>query len=107
MKSSLHNRLPILNTRGVIRILDVNGYPTPIPHEQIESIKKLLESNLSFDPYPYLTEGTDVVVAKGPLEGMSGKIVERRGEYRLILSVNLVNRSISLEVDISDVELNQ
>jgi len=107
VNSSLENKLKILNTRGVIRILGINGHPTPVPNEQIESIKRLLEADLNFDPYPYFKEGKEVVVVKGPLEGMSGKIVERRGEFRLILSVDLINRSISVEVDISDVELNQ
>lgn len=104
---SPENRLKVLNTRGVIRILCVNGSPTPVPNEQIESIKRLLETNLYFDPFPYFTEGIEVVVVNGPLEGMKGKIIERRGECRLIMSVYLIKCSISVEVDITDVELNQ
>ncbi|TDI90640.1 MAG: hypothetical protein E2O72_03690 [Candidatus Dadabacteria bacterium] len=57
VNSSLENRLKILNTRGVIRILGVSGHPIPVPHEQIESIKRLLETNLQFDPYPYFRKG--------------------------------------------------
>ena len=68
---------------------------------------KELETNLYFDPFPYFTEGKEVVVVNGPLDGMRGKIIERRGECRLIMSVDLIKRSISVEVDISDVELNQ
>ena len=107
VNSSLENRLKILNIRGVIRILGVSGHPIPVPHEQIESIKRLLEINLQFDPYPYFTEGEEVVVVRGPLEGMSGKIIERKGVCRLILAVDLIKRSISVEVDIVDVEINQ
>ena len=99
--------MKILNTRGVIRILGIYGHPIPVPHEQIESIKSLLETNFQFDPYPYFTEGEEVVVVRGPLEGMSGKIIERKGVRRLILAVDLIKRSISVEVDIVDVELNQ
>jgi len=78
-----------------------------VPNEQIESIKRLLETNFQFDPYTYFTEGEEVVVVRGPLEGMSGKIIERKGVRRLILAVDLIKRSISVEVDIVDVELNQ
>lgn len=106
VNTTLENRIRILNTRGVIKILGVNGIPSPIPSEQIKSIKYILESNLICDPWPYLTEGKDVVVIRGPLEGTSGKIIERRGECRLILSVDLIKRSVSVEVDIEDVELN-
>jgi len=83
INSSLENRLKILNTRGVIRILGVNGFPTPISNEQIEAIKSILDTNLNYDPFPYLSQGTEVVVARGPLEGASGKIVERRGGISL------------------------
>ena len=103
---SPENRLKILNTRGVVKMLGVNGFPTPVPNEQIESIKRLMETDLCYDPCPYLCEGKEVIVNNGPLEGMKGKILERRGEYRLILSVDLINRSISVEVDINDVELS-
>lgn len=106
VSTSLENRLKILNTKGVIRILGVNGFPTPISNEQIENIKSILNANLSYDPCPYLKEGQQVVVVRGPLEGASGKIVQRRGEYRLILSIDLIKRSVSVEVDIDDVELD-
>lgn len=106
VNSSLENRLKILNTRGVIRILGVNGFPTPVSNKQIEIIKSILDTNLICAPYPYLTEGKEVVVVRGPLEGAIGKIIGRRGEYKLILSVDLIKRSVSVEVDIDNVERN-
>ena len=101
----LQDRWNVLNTCGVVRILGVNGTPIPVPVEQIEAVKRLLKSNLKYDPYPYLTQGTEVVVINGPLQGMVGRISERRGKYRLILSVDLIQRSVSVELDIRDVEL--
>lgn len=106
VNSSLENRLKILSTRGVIQILGINGFPTSVSNEQIESIKSILETNLICDPCPYLTQGKEVIIIRGPLEGTSGRIVERKGEYRLILSMDLIKRSVSVEVDIDDVELN-
>lgn len=99
------DKLHVLTTKGVVRILGVNGNPTPIPDQQINSIKSLLESNLKYDPYKYLVEGSEVEVINGPLMGSRGRIVERRGQYRLILSVDLIQRAVSVEVDIDDVEL--
>lgn len=102
---SLQDRWNVLNACGVVRILGVNGTPIPVPVEQIEAVKRLLESNLRYDTYYYFTQGTEVVVIKGPLQGMVGRILERRGNYRLIFSVDMIHRSVSVEVDIRDVEL--
>jgi transcription antitermination factor NusG len=104
VNSRLVDRWKLLNTRGVVRILGINGAPIPVPVEQIEAIKRLLESKLKFDPYAYLAQGKEVVVAKGPLQGITGRILERRGDYRLILSVDMIRRSVSAQVDIRDVE---
>ena len=96
----------VLNTRGVVRILGVNGTPAPVPVEQIEAIRKLLQCDLKYDPYPYFCQGREVTVVNGPLQGVRGKIVRRRGNYRLVLSVDNIKRSIAVEVDIKDVELD-
>jgi transcription antitermination factor NusG len=103
----LQDRWDVLNTRGVVRILGVgiSGNPIPIPVEQINAIKSLLESRVGCDPYPYFTQGREVVVANGPLQGVRGRILERRGNYRLVLSIDIIQRSVSVEVDVRDIEL--
>ena len=97
--------LHIYNTQSVIRILGNNGQYTPIPVEQINSIKKLLECGLNYDLYPYLTEGKEVVVTRGPMEGVTGKVIQRKGKDRLIVSVDLIKRSVGIELEAGLVEL--
>ncbi|MGB7293156.1 MAG: UpxY family transcription antiterminator [Thermodesulfobacteriota bacterium] len=99
------DRFNVLNTRGVVRILGNKGNPMPVPVEEIEATKTLLESGLRYEPFSYLTEGKEVVVIRGPLEGVGGRILQVRGATRLIISVNLIQRSVSVEVDVSDIEL--
>lgn len=101
----VRDKMNVLTTKGVVRMLGINGDPTPIPDEQVNSIKNLLESNLRYDPYQYIAEGREVEVVNGPLAGTKGRILQRRGQYRLILSVDLIQRAVSVEVDIDDVEL--
>ena len=101
----LKDRLSVLNTRGVVRILGINGNPVPVPVEQIDAIKRVLESKLKYDPYPYFIQGREVVITNGPLQGMRGRILERRGSYRLILSIDIIQRSVVVEVDIKLVGL--
>lgn len=103
---SLQDCWSVLNTRGVVRILGVNGTLVPVPAEQIDAVRKILECNLKYDLYPYFSQGREVTVVNGPLQGVRGKIVRRRGNYRLVLSVDNIKRSIAVEVDIRDVELD-
>jgi len=105
VNTTLDYKLDILNTPGIVRILGISGRPVAIPDDQIVSIRKLLESKVSFDPYPYFKEGKRVIVTHGPLESIVGRIVERRGLKKLILSVDLIKRSVSVEVDIDLVDL--
>jgi len=105
INSTLEDRLTILNTPGIVRILGVTGSPIPIPDEQVEAVKKLIESRLPYDPYPYYNEGKMVMVVNGPLQGVVGRILQKRTSNKLILSVDLIKRSVSVEVQAEDVEL--
>lgn len=101
----LQERWNVLNTRGVVKVLGVNGNPVPVPVEQIDAINKLLENRLKYEPYSYFATGKEVVVTNGPLQGIRGKIVDKRGGCRLVLSVDIIQRSVAVEVDIRDVEI--
>lgn len=97
-------RLEVLTTNGVVCILGSSGRPVPVPLQEIESTRKLLRSGLKFSPFPYEIEGKKAVIVSGPLEGARGKVLYARGGCNLIMSVNLIRRSVSVEVDINDVE---
>jgi transcription antitermination factor NusG len=98
-------RLSVLQTPGVVQILSEGSKPVPIPEEQISSIQKLVESGLTYDPYPYLKEGTYVRVIRGPLQGVEGLLLEKRKKHVLVLSVDLIQQSAALQVDISDTDV--
>ncbi|MER3446520.1 MAG: antitermination protein NusG [Candidatus Dadabacteria bacterium] len=102
---ALEDRLRVLSTKGALRIVGSGGVPVPVSLDQIEAIKRVVEGKVEYDCYPYLTQGREVVVINGPLEGVRGRILERRGNYRLIISVDTIKRSVSVEVDPRDIEL--
>lgn len=93
-------RVPILTTPGVIRIL---GAHSAIPEAEIAAIQAAVASRLPASPCSYLKIGTKVQVIAGPLSGVEGILVSYGGHYRLILSVNLVQNSISVDVGYKDV----
>ncbi len=94
----------VITSKGVVKILGTNGTPIPIPINEIDSVKTLLKSGLKYDPYPYLKSGMKVQVIRGPLQGIIGKINERLGKYKLLISIELIKRSISVEIDVKDIE---
>jgi len=96
---NVNERLPILITPGVNFIVGVGRSPVAVDQSEISSIHHVLSSGLAARPWPYLNIGETVRIANGPLEGLSGIIVREKGEDRLIVSVSLLMRSVSVEID--------
>jgi transcription antitermination factor NusG len=98
-------RLPVLQTSGVVRFVGNGDGLDPVPEDQIVSIQRLMESGLRYDPYPYLKEGMQVRVVRGPLKGIEGILVDKRKKHLLVLSVDMIQQSAALQVDISDTDV--
>ena len=97
-------RLAILKCTGVVSIVSVEGEPAPIPEHQIDGIRRLIESELAFDPCPMLREGMMVEVVHGPLRSVIGRLIRKNDKARLVLSVELIGQGVSVEVDAADVK---
>ena len=95
----------VLSVRGVARILG----PRPleysvVPEHEIESIRTLVESRLRLDPFPCLRVGQMVRIKRGLLKGVEGRLIERRGRLRIVVSVELLGRAVAADVRADDVE---
>ncbi len=100
-----HAHLDILKTDSVVRILGNDGKPIPVPDEQISAIQVLIKSGMAVIPCAYLKEGMRVRVVHGPLIGIEGILLGTRPKKnRLVLSVDLLKESVSVEIDEFDVE---
>ena len=97
------NRYKILNIPGAVRFVGHEGHAEPVPEEQIQSVRKFLESKISMDPYPYLKKGSRVEIIAGPLKGIQGILIKKRGRFRFVLQVDLIRQAVSVEIDASDV----
>ncbi|HEY7059825.1 MAG TPA: UpxY family transcription antiterminator [Vicinamibacterales bacterium] len=95
--------LPVLTCNGVVSIVSFNGDIAPIPADEIEAIRRLVESDLQYDPCPLIREGTMVEVVHGPLKGVVGRLTRKGSHARLMLAVDLIGQAVSVEVDASDV----
>jgi transcription antitermination factor NusG len=91
-------RLPILTTPGVLLVVGAGRTPVPIDDEEIESLRVLATSNLKLDAWPYLHIGERVQIVNGPLAGAEGILLAARAQRRLVVSVTLLQRSVSVEI---------
>jgi transcriptional antiterminator NusG len=93
------NRLKVIKTKGVIRILGNKGIPTAIPENQIEAIRRIVDNGKEISSYPYMKTGQMVRVMSGPLNGVEGIFVADKGKGKLIISVDILHRSVSVEIE--------
>src|SRR5215472_7480358 len=89
-------RLPILTTPGINQILGNGSGPKPVPDVEVASLKTALQANVNVQPFPYPPEGHKVRITKGALAGIEGTIVMVKDGMRLVLSINLLQRSVLL-----------
>lgn len=73
-----------------------------MPQEDIERIREFLGQGWRAEPHPYLPAGRRARVVQGPLAGMEGIIVRRKNRSRLVLSFDLIQRSMAIEMDEGD-----
>ncbi len=97
-------RLPILKCSGVVSIVSFDGEMVPIPDFEIDGIRRVVDSELQFDPCPFIREGTMVEVVHGPLKGIVGRLIRKGAHARLMLAVDLIGQAVSIEVDAADVK---
>ena len=97
-------RLDIVKVPSVVRIVGSNNGPEPIPDEQIQSLKHFVFAEIPLNPYPYLKEGDEVRIIRGALKGLRGILVEKKSQFRFVLSVDLIQQSVSCEIDAEDCE---
>jgi transcription antitermination factor NusG len=91
-------RLPILKIPTVMSVAGMGRTPEPIPAEEISALQVVCKSGVNAIPCPYLTAGAKVRILEGPLTGLEGILMQDK-ETRLVLSVTLLQRSVSVEVD--------
>src|SRR5208282_328297 len=100
----LDRMLNIVTTPGVHSLISWGGRPADIPSEEIEAVRRLVESPLQVEPHPFLKCGDLVRIRSGPLEGIEGILVRKTGGVRLVLSVEMLSKSAAVEVDVKVVE---
>jgi len=100
-------RLPIVTTPGVTHILGAGNRPIPLSETEIASLQIAIKTQLPLQPFPFLQVGQRVRIEEGVLAGVVGIVVSVKRSVNLVLSVTLLQRSVLLEINRDQVDLDQ
>lgn len=97
------DRMRILTTPGVVKLVSFQGQPASIPEAEIDNLRQLCAKDAPMEPHPYLKVGRRVRITKGPFAGAEGILQRRKGRYRFVLTLDLIARAVAMEIDTCDV----
>lgn len=103
VRMALENKLQVLELPGAVRLVSFNGKPAAVPADEIETLQTRL-SGARIEPHPYLQTGRRVRVRSGAMQGLEGIVVRRKDRCRIVFSIDLIMRSVAVEVDQADLE---
>jgi transcription antitermination factor NusG len=98
-RSAYSDRTIVLRQPGVASVVTVDRNPAAIPNHEIDAVRGLLESGLPLGPWPFLTAGQGVRIAHGLLAGFEGTLVRDCSAWRVVVSINALQRSVAVQID--------
>jgi transcription antitermination factor NusG len=104
VRIALGARLRVLEVPGVVHLVGFGSLPVALSDSEIESLRGGLAQQSRVEPHPYLRTGKRVRVTAGPFSGSEGILLRRKGAHRVVLSLDLIMRSLAVEVDLADVQ---
>src|SRR5260370_20053729 len=102
---ALRDRLRVLEIPSVARLVGFGGPPVALPDDEMEAMRIGLASQLRAEPHPYLKVGRRVRVVGGPLAGLEGRITRKKKQLRFVISLDLIMRSVAVEMDAADLKV--
>jgi transcription antitermination factor NusG len=102
---ALCDRLRVLEVPSVVRLVGFDRRPVSLADDDLKRIRQFLERGFHAEPHPYLIAGKRVRVSHGPLAGMEGILSQRKGKFRVVISIELVQRAVAVDVAEADVDL--
>ena len=104
LRGPVSHWLPVLATVGVHNVVGFGGQPASISSAEIEAIRRVVASPVRAEPHPFLKCGDRVRVKAGPLQGLEGILLRKKNWWRLLLSIEMLQRSVAVEIDAAMVQ---
>ncbi len=97
---ALQDKIAVLETVGVARLVGINGKAMPIPEEQIVAVRTMMEHRLPCTPHPYLAEGMRVRIKCGLLAGLEGILIQKKQRHRLVINVDAIQQAMAMTIEV-------
>jgi transcription antitermination factor NusG len=97
-------RIPVLQTLGVVHLVSVGGKAARLQDEEIARLRTCATRSNEVEPHPYLKLGHRVRVKHGPFAGWEGILVQKQNAARLVISVEQIAKSVAINLNGADVE---
>ncbi len=104
LRSDLRDKTEILRTPGVFFLVENSGHACPVPDYEIEAIQRVVNSEMEFQPHPFLKSGEHVEIRSGPLAGVRGIFVRNKNQHRIVVAVEVLQKAVSVEVSLENVQ---
>jgi transcription antitermination factor NusG len=104
VRIALRDRLDVLRVPGIVDFVGFSGKPVHIEEEEISNLRRALSHGRRAEPHPLITQGRKVRVTAGPLAGLQGIVVRRKGQIEVVVSLELIQRSVLVEIDSAELE---
>ena len=104
VKGAFNRRLQVVSTPGVHMILSHGERAAVIPENEIDAIRQTIEGHFRVEPHPFLRCGERVRVIRGSLQGVEGILIRKKNQFRLVLTVEMLAKSVAVEIDATAVE---
>lgn len=102
VRITLRDQLRVVQIPGVVRLVGFNGKPAALPEEEISALRASLGNSINAVPHPLLATGRRVRVTNGPLNGLTGVVLRRRGKSRIVISIELLQQAICVDMVYAD-----
>jgi transcription antitermination factor NusG len=103
VRLALCDRLRVVQIPSVVRLVGFGGLPTALSDTEMEIMRSGLSQHLRAEPHPFFTAGRRVRMIAGPFRGLEGMLKKKKNNLRVVVSLNLIQRSIAVDVDAADV----
>lgn len=101
---ALRECLRTLEIPGVARLVGFGGSPVALPDPDMQAMRNGLSGSLRVEPHPYLTVGQRVRISGGPFAGIEGVLDRKKNNLRVVVSLDLIERSIAVDVGVADIQ---
>lgn len=102
--ATAESRVRVLRTSGVLRFAGAPGSGTPVPDEQIECLQTVVNRRIPLAPHEFIKVGQRIRIRGGALDGIEGILAAIKNDRNLVLSVDLIQKSIAIRIDGFEVE---